>query len=85
MVPVCAWVNRPSFPCRCAPVNAPAWYPNNSLSKSVSGRAAQLTFTMGRLPRRLWLWMAAATSSFPVPLSPRIKTVALLLQTWEII
>jgi hypothetical protein len=44
--------------------------PNNSLSMNVAGIAAQLTFTMGRGARRLSSWIAEATISFPVPVSP---------------
>jgi hypothetical protein len=35
--------------------------------QQVSGMAAQLTATNGRLVRGLWAWMARATSSLPVP------------------
>jgi len=38
--------------------------------------AAQLTLTSGHLALGLWSWMAEATSSLPVPLSPRMSTVA---------
>ena len=38
--------------------------------------AAQLTGTNGRSPRLLFAWMALATSSLPVPLSPVMSTVA---------
>ena len=36
---------------------------------------AQLMATNGLSARRLWEWMLRATSSLPVPLSPRISTV----------
>src|SRR5512136_2668584 len=49
--------------------------PNNSLSIKLAGRAAQLTVISGRSLRGLILWMAAAISSFPVPVSPRMRTV----------
>ena len=66
--------NRPT--CRVsAPVNAPFSRPNNSLSIKLAGRAAQLTVISGRSLRGLMLWMAAAISSFPVPVSPRMRTV----------
>ena len=42
----------------------------------VAGKAAQFTFTSGPPRRGLLAWMASAISSFPVPLSPRIRTVA---------
>jgi hypothetical protein len=38
--------------------------------------APQLMGTKGRLLRRLLWWMARATSSLPVPVSPRMRTVA---------
>ena len=57
-----------------APVKAPFSYPNNSLSKSVSGKAPQLIATNCRVFRRLRLCIARATNSFPVPVSPVIMT-----------
>jgi hypothetical protein len=39
------------------------------------GNPAQLMATNGLSARRLWEWMLRATSSLPVPLSPRISTV----------
>ena len=60
-----------------APVNAPFAWPNSSLSSSVSGSAAQLTATNGPAARAARAaWIARATSSLPVPLSPRISTGA---------
>jgi hypothetical protein len=59
---------------RSAPVNAPRSWPNSSLSTSCSGRAAAFTAIIGfpaRGPRRC---RSRATSSLPVPLSPRIRT-----------
>jgi len=53
-----------------ASVNAPFMYPNSSLSSRVSGRAPQLTLTKGPLVRPDSPWIAFATSSLPVPLSP---------------
>jgi hypothetical protein len=64
-----------------APVNAPALYPKSSDSRSVSGRAPQLTATNGPLRRGLKEWMVRATLSLPVPVSPRIKTVLGLAAT----
>ena len=83
MVPPCASSKRPlRWP--TAPVNAPFSWPNSSLSSSVSGRAAQLTATNG-LPRRGDAsWMARATSSLPVPVSPKISTVLIVCATWLI-
>ena len=74
-VPPCASSTRPGLR-DAAPVNAPFSYPNSSLSSSVSGSAAQWSFTSGPARRGLWSWMARAASSFPVPLSPRTSTVA---------
>ena len=61
--------------CSSAPVNAPLRWPNSSLSISVSGSAPQLTGTNGLSARRLCSCSARATSSLPVPVSPRISTV----------
>ena len=60
---------------RIAPVKAPFTWPKSSLSSRLSGIAAQLTATKGPRPRGDSPWRARATSSFPVPLSPRIRTV----------
>ncbi len=60
---------------RMAPVKAPLTWPNSSLSSRVSGMAAQLTGTKGPWARGERPWMARAMSSFPVPLSPRMRTV----------
>ena len=57
-------------------MKAPFSRPNNSLSTSPDGRAAQFTFTITRLPRGLSRWIAWAISSLPVPVSPRTSTVA---------
>ena len=43
--------------------------------------AAQLIFTKGRLDRLLNLWMALATSSLPVPVSPMMHTEMGVLAT----
>ncbi len=57
-----------------APVKAPRSWPKSSLSRSSAGRAVQLIGTKGAsLPGPL-RWIAFAVSSFPVPLSPRIRT-----------
>ena len=69
---------------RSAPVNAPFSWPKSSDSSSVSGTAAQFTAT-NRPPRRgLAQWMACATSSFPVPLSPSSSTEESLSATARI-
>ena len=64
-----------------APVNAPFLCPKSSLSSSVSGMAPQLMATKGWLARELARWMARATSSLPVPLSPWMSTLASLAAT----
>ena len=56
-----------------ASVKAPFSWPNSSLSSNVSVRAAQLTAMNGSLRRRLPKWIARATTSLPVPFSPRIR------------
>ena len=58
-----------------APVNAPRTWPKSSDSSSVSGIAAQFTLISGISRCALWLWMARATSSLPVPVSPVMSTV----------
>ena len=83
-MPSCAASNSPCLK-RSAPVNAPFSCPNSSLSKSVSVKAAQFTGMNGFRARGLLLWIARATSSFPVPVSPVIKTVALVGATRAII
>ena len=46
--------------------------------------AAQFTATKGPLARGLNVWIARATNSLPVPLSPVTNTAALLGATWLI-
>ena len=58
-----------------APVNAPRSCPNNSDSCNDTGIAAQLTGTKGPECRCDASWIARATSSVPVPVSPRMQTV----------
>ena len=48
----------------------------------MSGIAATLTATNGCVLRSLRRWMARATSSLPVPLSPEISTVAGVVAIW---
>ena len=62
-----------------APVKAPRTWPNSSDSSSVSGIAAQLTLMSGMSRCALRSWMARATSSLPVPVSPVMSTVLLRL------
>ena len=64
-----------------APVKAPFTCPNSSDSSRFSGIAPQFTATKGCSRRSLWSWMARATSSFPVPLSPHTSTLVLVLAT----
>jgi len=50
----------------------------------VVGMALQLMVTKGCLDRGLFWWIARATSSFPVPLSPEMSTLVLVGPTWRI-
>ena len=68
-----------------APVNAPFSCPKSSLSTSSRLIAAQLTATKGLCLRVLVSWIAWATSSLPVPLSPRISTVRSVSATFWIV
>ena len=74
-------------PLRClmADVNDPFSWPKRLLSISSDGIAAQLTSTKGPLARRLFSCSCLATNSLPVPLSPVIKTRALVDATRSII
>ena len=47
IVPLWAFLNKPSFPPFLAPVNAPSSYPNSSLSIKFSGIAAKFIATNG--------------------------------------
>ena len=58
-----------------APVNAPRVCPNSSASSRFSGSALQFTATILMWPRGLAVWIALATTSLPVPVSPLIRTV----------
>ena len=84
-MPPWASSKRPSF-FACAPVKAPRSWPNSSDSMSASGIAATLTATKGWPCRPLRAWIARATSSLPVPLSPVISTVvgvdAICVMSW---
>ena len=59
-----------------ASVKAPRSWPKSSLSRSASGIAAQLKAMKGPAARLLRSCSARATSSLPVPLSPRMSTDA---------
>ena len=58
-----------------APVNAPFSCPNSSLSSRSRGMAPQFTGTKGWSRRAESSWMLRATSSLPVPDSPRTRTL----------
>ena len=62
-------------------VKAPFSWPNSSLSSRFSGSAAQLTAIMGPLRSPEAMWMARATISLPVPVSPSISTVEVVWAT----
>ena len=68
-----------------APVKAPFSWPNSSLSTSSRLIAAQFTATKGWRVRALRWWSACATSSLPVPLSPRTSTVRSVSATFWIV
>ena len=73
MVPPSAASNDPAR-AATAPVNAPRAWPNSSPSISELASAAQSTTTNGPAARDDASWIARATSSLPVPVSPRIST-----------
>ncbi len=83
-VPPSASSKRPFF-MAVAPVKAPFSWPNSSLSRRVSVRAAQLIATNGLLRRGLLKWIAFAISSLPVPLSPVVNIVVLVCATFRMI
>ena len=72
-VPPSATARRPRF-LATAPVNAPRSCPNSSLSSSSRVSAPQFTVVRRTRSRVLSRWIAVATSSFPVPVSPCINT-----------
>ena len=72
MVPSLAVWSRPSFD-RSAPVKAPLMCPKSSDSINVGVRAEQSTGTNAFSRRNPSKCMARATSSFPVPVSPRSR------------
>ena len=75
ITPLLANSNLPILPLELAPEKAPLTYPNNSLSRRVSGIAPQLIAINGLFFLSLSECIALATNSFPVPLSPVINTV----------
>src|SRR5712692_9890702 len=83
MVPRSAAANSPGLACT-ALVKAPRTCPNSWLSSNASGIAPQLMGTNACACRGLAAWMALATISLPVPLSPVMRTllgVELILAT----
>ena len=72
-VPPLAWRILPTEPLRRALVKAPASQPKSSTSISVPGIEAQLTATKGWSARAASQWMARASSSLPVPVSPNTR------------
>ena len=69
---------------RTAPVKAPRTWPKSSLSRSSPGRAPQFTATKGPARRGERAWIACATTSLPVPLSPVSSTVVSLCSRFSI-
>ena len=65
--------SSPSFE-RLAPVNAPFTWPKSSLSIRVGTSVPQSTAMKGLAAFGPLSWIARATISLPVPLSPRIST-----------
>ncbi|MNG05032.1 hypothetical protein D3C84_882040 [compost metagenome] len=78
-VPPSAICNLPGRPLRSAPVKAPGAVPKNSASSRVSGIAALLMLTNALCARGEAAWMAWASSSLPVPVSPSSNTGESLL------
>ena len=64
-----------------APVNAPCSWPKSSESISSGAIAPQFTRRNGPLRKVECSWMARATISLPVPVSPKSSTGALLRDT----
>ena len=67
------------FLCLSAPVNEPFSCPKSSDSSNSDGIAAQFTVIKGPFLFE-HLWIAWATISLPVPVSPKISAV---LSVWE--
>src|SRR5271156_1850267 len=82
IVPPSASSNRPRRRCN-APVKEPFSWPNNSEAIKSRGMAAQFTLTKECEERRDRRWIARATSSLPVPVSPVISTVAAVGATFD--
>ena len=68
-----------------APVNAPFSWPNSSLSSSVARQRRAVDARRTAAPRAAdAAWIARATSSLPVPVSPAISTVLSVAATCAI-
>ena len=65
-------------------MNAPRTWPKSSASSSVSGIALQLSATKRCCRRGLVRWIARATISLPVPVSPLIRIVVVVGATVSI-
>ena len=73
-VPLSASSKRP-FLAYTAPVKAPFTWPNRFDSSSSCGSEPELTTMKGLSRRGEFWWIAFATSSLPVPLSPETRIV----------
>ena len=65
-------------------MKAPLTWPNSVDSSRSGGRLPELTATNDLSERDELLWMARATSSLPVPLSPVMRMVERLGAAWMI-
>ncbi len=72
-VPPSAWRKKPPR-AASAPVKAPLAAPKSSAAARLGGIAAMLTATWGPWRRGLAWWMARATNSLPLPVSPRSRS-----------
>ena len=77
IVPLFAISKRP-IRSALASVNAPFLWPNISLSNKLWEIPPKFTLINGCLARWLFIWIASAINSLPVPLSPVIRTEALV-------
>ncbi len=83
MLPLSARSHSPFFG-YTAPVNAPFTCPKSVDSSRSGGRLPELTVTKARSERDEFVWIARATSSLPVPLSPVMRIVERLGAAWMI-
>lgn len=79
--PISSMSNVPPLACSntprrvaMAPVNAPRSCPNSSLSSRFAGTAVQSNTTKGPSARSPCSWIASASTSLPVPVSPSMIT-----------